>query len=137
MHKTTVLLRALALVLPLGFAAAPAAAQGVPSSTTKAKATKARPAPAAVVPAPFPADAAQHIQQLNADVMTPDLVQGAKGPAVIRAQVMLDRAWFSVGEIDGNFGSNMKKALVAFQAARNLPATGIVDAATWQALGQQ
>jgi lipoprotein-anchoring transpeptidase ErfK/SrfK len=136
MHKTTVLLRALALVLPLGFAAAPAAAQGA-TPAAKTRNTQARPAPAVVVPTPFPVDAAQHIQQLNADVMTPDLVQGAKGPPVIRAQVMLDRAWFSVGEIDGNFGSNMKKALVAFQAARNLPATGMVDAATWQALGQQ
>jgi lipoprotein-anchoring transpeptidase ErfK/SrfK len=31
----------------------------------------------------------------------------------------------------------MKKALAAFQAARNLPTSGVVDAATWQALGQQ
>src|SRR5687767_12460948 len=77
MYKTTVLLRALALDLPLGFAAAPAAAQGATPATAKTKGSQARPAPAVVVPAPFPLDAAQHIQQLNADVMTPDLVQGA------------------------------------------------------------
>jgi lipoprotein-anchoring transpeptidase ErfK/SrfK len=89
------------------------------------------------VPTPFPADAAQHIQQLNADSGTPELKEGDKGPAVIRAQVLLDRNWFSVGEIDGSFGSNMKRALAAFQSARKLPATGLMDAATWNALGQQ
>ncbi|HEX2547100.1 MAG TPA: L,D-transpeptidase family protein [Ramlibacter sp.] len=136
-HK--VILRALALVLPLGLVA-PSAVLGQGDKPAAAKKTnKTSPSSAAtpVVPPNFPLDAAQHIQQLNADTSLPELREGAKGPAVIRAQVMLDRAWFSVGEIDGSFGSNMKKALAAFQASRNLPATGVVDAATWQALGQQ
>jgi lipoprotein-anchoring transpeptidase ErfK/SrfK len=136
MHKPNHLLRALALVLPLSFAASyPAAhAQGTPKS---AQAQKKAASTASVVPAGFPVDAAEHMNQLNADTAMPELKKGDKGPAVIRAQVLLDRNWFSVGEIDGLFGSNMQKALAAFQAARNLPTTGTVDQATWQALGQQ
>lgn len=133
MHKKIPLLRALALILPLGLAAV---APAVPAKE-KPVAAKAHRKPAAVVPTPFPADATEHMNQLNADTATPDLAHGDKGPAVIRAQVMLDRSWFSVGEIDGSFGSNMKRAVSAFQQARGLEVTGRVDAATWSALAQQ
>ncbi|MGZ8321146.1 MAG: peptidoglycan-binding domain-containing protein, partial [Telluria sp.] len=56
------------------------------------------------------------------------------GPAILRAQIMLDRAYFSPGEIDGAYGSNMRQALSGFQAARKLPVTGKLDEATWNAL---
>ena len=58
------------------------------------------------------------------------------GAAALRAQIRLDRARFSPGEIDGRYGTTFKTALGAFQKSRDLPVTGVVDEATWQALDQ-
>jgi lipoprotein-anchoring transpeptidase ErfK/SrfK len=51
-------------------------------------------------------------------------------------QVLLDRAHFSPGEIDGSFGNVTSIALRKFQQARNLEQTGVADSATAQALRQ-
>ena len=59
---------------------------------------------------------------------------GAKGAAVLRAQILLDRARFSPGEIDAAYGSNMRQAIAGFQKSRGLPVNGEMDAATWNAL---
>src|SRR5579862_5873542 len=58
----------------------------------------------------------------------------AKGSAVVRAQILLDRAHYSCGEIDGNYGSNLEKTVTAFQRARNLTVDGVVGAGTWAVL---
>ena len=61
------------------------------------------------------------------------------GPAAapFDIQVLLDRAGFSPGEIDGRAGRNTRMALRAFQEARKLSPTGQADDATLKALSFQ
>src|SRR5690606_37554017 len=60
---------------------------------------------------------------------------GARGDdALLRAQVLLERARFSPGEIDGRGGTNTGRAIAAFQRSRDLEPTGELDEATWKAL---
>jgi lipoprotein-anchoring transpeptidase ErfK/SrfK len=55
---------------------------------------------------------------------------------VLRGEVLLDRAGFSPGVIDGKPGTNARNAIAAFQAHANLPPSGQFDAATWSALAR-
>ncbi len=59
------------------------------------------------------------------------------GPSVLRLQVLLDRAGFSPGQIDGRWGDNTELALAWFQKSAGLNATGIADRATVRALVQR
>jgi lipoprotein-anchoring transpeptidase ErfK/SrfK len=53
---------------------------------------------------------------------------------IIKEEILLDRAGFSPGEIDGQAGSNDQKALAAFQEANGLKPIGRLDAETWDRL---
>jgi lipoprotein-anchoring transpeptidase ErfK/SrfK len=59
-----------------------------------------------------------------------------QGPSVLRVQILLDRALFSPGIIDGKWGRNAEKAVYWLQRREGLRATGYVDEPTWQKLQQ-
>jgi lipoprotein-anchoring transpeptidase ErfK/SrfK len=64
------------------------------------------------------------------------LAPAAAPPDVLRLQVLLDRAHFSPGEIDGREGSNTERATRAFQRTHRLEETGRPTEETWAALGR-
>ncbi len=82
----------------------------------------AKSVPANVEPAIAPTPVAQ-----------PDVAKSQVGKQ-LRAQILLERAWFSPGEIDGQWGGKSRTALAAFQLARGLPVTGKLDDASLAAL---
>lgn len=56
------------------------------------------------------------------------------GPSVLKAQILLDRANYSVGPIDGRWGRNSEIAVYWFQDQHGIEPTGDVDEATFRAL---
>jgi lipoprotein-anchoring transpeptidase ErfK/SrfK len=62
-------------------------------------------------------------------------IQGdVAGPSVLKTQVYLDRAGYSVGVLDGRWGRNSAIALWWFQRENGIEPTGAVDQATFRRL---
>ncbi len=72
---------------------------------------------------------------LTSSAAAAPIQKGSAPDAILGVQVQLDRAAFSVGEIDGRWGANTERALRAFQRAHDLPLSGTADDATVAALG--
>ncbi len=87
--------------------------------------------PAGTAP-PAPTPPVQPTPPVN---QCPTLRRGSRGPIVRILQTQLERAGFEVGAIDGIFGARTEAAVRSFQQQRNLPVTGVVNVATWTALG--
>ncbi len=132
MQRSLILLPLVALV---GACDQQQAAGSMPTagpSTTKAAAPSA----------PSPAEL-QAIARINGAVPDATPAPPAAGPGAppspfaIRAEVLLARARFSPGVVDGLFGTNFKHAIAAYQSAHDLSASGTIDAATWQKLSAE
>jgi len=60
--------------------------------------------------------------------------KGSSGRLVRYLQFLLKINGYSVGTVDGQFGTNTQNAVIAFQQANNLTADGVVGPKTWTAL---
>ena len=70
----------------------------------------------------------------NAELGTQPPVQDKIDAVTVKAQVLLDRAQFSPGEIDGKLGENAQKALRAFAEANSLAADKPLTPEIWTML---
>lgn len=101
-----------------------------PAKPVPAKTVQKTPVQTPLVPAPPAVAAASPIAQaINGATFDPAATDpNAHRDLLVRVQTLLDRAHFSPGVIDGRDGTNLKLAIQAFQASRDLPANGEIDA---------
>jgi lipoprotein-anchoring transpeptidase ErfK/SrfK len=76
------------------------------------------------------------VQTANSGVYKLPAGRGHSGPSVLHVQVLLNRAFFSAGMLDGRWGRNTQNAVLWLQAREGLPSTGAVDSVTYARLAQ-
>lgn len=112
---------ALALVALLAIAAPVAAQDVAPAIAVPALTVDAiNAADLATIPA-------QYTPSPATDGTGAPLPERLPDPAVVRLQVLLDRAGASPGVIDGYDGDNVRKAVIAFELMHGLPTDGVLD----------
>ena len=116
---------------------APANAPAAPEAASPpSQPIAAPPAPPPSQPAgPAPASGPSTTDVMNNAKLTDGpAAKGGVSPAVLRAEVMLDRVHDSPGVIDGKEGTNFVHALEAFEAERHLKPGKALDQENWAAL---
>jgi len=89
--------------------------------------------------------ASLYAEARGAPDLTPDRINSAEftgkspssdsvSPLAVKTQILLDRANFSPGEIDGKLGENAKKALRAYAEANGLAGKDALTQEVWQKL---
>jgi lipoprotein-anchoring transpeptidase ErfK/SrfK len=105
-----------------------------PSDTSGLTSVVVAAAPADVAPGVLQAAPASPLAQAINQASWPATGADARRDAMIRAEVLLARAHFSPGVIDGQDGGNLHAAISAFEAARGLPVDGKLSDPVWSAL---
>src|SRR5579864_7884217 len=67
---------------------------------------------------------------------TGEVRPGTAEARVVRAQILLDRARYSPGQIDGRYGGDLGVAVHGFEEARHLTADGIIGPEMWRDLDE-
>src|SRR5271166_6359348 len=83
-------------------------------------------APSAAAPPPITASSLNDAAPKGANDKDPSLIA--------KAEVLLDRAHFSSGAVDGLDGDNFRSAVRALQQVNKIEVTGNLDADTWNAI---
>jgi lipoprotein-anchoring transpeptidase ErfK/SrfK len=88
----------------------------------------------ALIGAGPPAAGSPFANEVEASTRAAVVGPGAAGSKVVRAQILLDRARFSPGEIDGVYGDDFGVAVKGYQESHGLKVTGIIDSEMWRLL---
>jgi len=93
---------------------------------------------ALAAPIPVPSVPVPTLEQRVATINAAAFADGKPSVAILlHAQALLARAHFSPGAVDGRLGSNLAHVVTAYQYARGLKPTKVIDRATWDRLARE
>jgi lipoprotein-anchoring transpeptidase ErfK/SrfK len=116
----------LLVMVPIASVLAEESSAGTPITAEAVNSADLTSLPAGLLPPPGPG------KSTGSDDVSPP--SASPDPAIVKLQVLLDRAGASPGVIDGFDGENVRKAVRAFELMRGEPEDGAVDEAVLAAL---